>query len=38
MEGSVYFPPINTQDFNKTYEERIEGEIPYTYYTYERIN
>lgn len=38
MEGSVYFPLINTQDFNKTYEERIEGEIPYTYYTYERIN
>jgi dihydrofolate reductase/dihydrofolate reductase (trimethoprim resistance protein) len=37
MEGSVYFPTISGLEFRKSYEERIEGEIPYTYYTYERI-
>lgn len=36
IEGDVYFPKINEDEFVKTYEERIEGEIPYTYYTYER--
>lgn len=36
IEGDVYFPEINEDKFVKTYEERIEGEIPYTYYTYER--
>ena len=36
IEGDVYFPQINEDEFVKTYEERIEGEIPYTYYTYER--
>ncbi len=35
IEGDVYFPEINEDKFVKTYEERIEGEIPYTYYTYE---
>jgi len=37
VEGNVYFPEINKEDFIKTYEERIDGEIPYTYYTYERV-
>ncbi|WP_297429218.1 dihydrofolate reductase [Clostridium sp.] len=37
IEGNVYFEYINEEEFIKTYEERIEGEIPYTYYTYERI-
>lgn len=36
IEGNVYFPTINKKDFVKTYEQRIEGELPYTYYTYER--
>lgn len=36
IEGNVYFPEIDENIFVKTYEERIEGEIPYTYYTYER--
>ncbi|APM40849.1 dihydrofolate reductase [Clostridium kluyveri] len=36
IEGNVYFPTINKNDFVKTYEQRIEGELPYTYYTYER--
>ena len=38
IDGNVYFPKINKDDFVKTYEYRIEGEIPYTYYTYERIS
>lgn len=37
IDGNVYFPQIDKEDFVKTYEQRIEGEIPYTYYTYERI-
>ena len=37
IEGNVYFPEINKDDFAKTYEEEIEGEIPYTYYTFQRI-
>jgi hypothetical protein len=29
----------NTIDyFAKNYEKRVDGEIPYTYYTYERKN
>lgn len=36
-EGDTYFPEIDDK-FIKVYEERIEGEIPYTYYTYEKIN
>lgn len=36
IEGNVYFPEISDNDFVKKYEERIDGEIPYTYYTYER--
>lgn len=36
IEGNIYFPEFNKDDFNITYQERIDGEIPYTYYTYER--
>ena len=36
INGNVYFPEISDKDFIKTYEEWIDGEIPYTYYTYER--
>jgi dihydrofolate reductase len=36
FEGDVFFPPIDENEFRKTYEKRIEGEIPYTYYTFER--
>lgn len=35
-DGDTYFPTFNENDFIKTYEERIDGEIPYTYYTFER--
>ena len=37
IEGNIYFPEIHKDEFAKTYEEKIEGEIPYTYYTFERI-
>ncbi len=37
IEGDVYFPQIDTSSFQKIYEQRVEGEIPYTYYTYEKI-
>ncbi len=36
-EGDTFFPDFDKSVFAKVYEERIEGEIPYTYYTYERI-
>jgi dihydrofolate reductase (trimethoprim resistance protein) len=36
VDGDVYFPEISEKDFVKTYEERIDGEMPFTYYTYER--
>lgn len=36
INGNIYFPEISDKDFVKIYEEWIEGEIPYTYYTYER--
>lgn len=35
-EGDTFFPDFDKLEFTKVYEERIEGEIPYTYYTYER--
>jgi dihydrofolate reductase (trimethoprim resistance protein) len=37
IDGNVYFPQICQDDFVKIYEERIDGDMPYTYYTYERI-
>jgi dihydrofolate reductase/dihydrofolate reductase (trimethoprim resistance protein) len=37
IDGNVYFPEVDDHDFEKTYEEKVDGEIPYTYYTYERI-
>ncbi len=36
--GDVYFPEWDKDDFEITYVKRIEGQIPYTYYTYERKN
>lgn len=36
VEGDTFFPEIDFTLFNKIYEEKIEGDIPYTYYTYER--
>lgn len=36
IEGDTFFPEFNKNDWIKTYEERFEGEIPYTYQTFER--
>jgi dihydrofolate reductase len=38
IEGDTYFPEFNEEDFIKTFEEKHEGDIGYTYYNYERIN
>lgn len=34
--GDTFFPKINQNEWLKTYELRVEGEIPYTYITLER--
>jgi dihydrofolate reductase len=36
-EGDTYFPNFNESDFEKTFEQRYDGEIPYVFITYERI-
>ncbi len=37
IPGNTFFPEIDKDMFQVTYEKRVEGDIPYTYYTYERI-
>lgn len=37
FNGDVSFPKIDEDVFKKVYEERVEGEISYTYYTLDRI-
>jgi dihydrofolate reductase len=36
VEGDTFFPQFSQSDFEIVEEERFEGEIPYTYITYER--
>lgn len=36
IEGDTVFPEFDETAFTKTIEERVEGEIPYTYVTYTR--
>ncbi|MGN1148262.1 MAG: dihydrofolate reductase [Lachnospiraceae bacterium] len=36
IEGDTYFPEFDTNLFVKEIDERVEGEIPYTYVTYTR--
>lgn len=36
IEGDTYFPEFDENAFTKTIEERVEGELPYTYVTYTR--
>lgn len=36
IEGNVFFPEFNESDFNITYQEQVQAEISYTYYTFER--
>lgn len=37
VEGDTFFPEFNENDFVKTVDKRVEGEIPYTYITYTRL-
>ena len=37
VKGDTFFPEFNENDFTKTLEKRVEGEIPYTYVTYTRL-
>jgi len=34
IEGDTFFPNIDYTVFLKTYEEKVIGDISYTYYTY----
>lgn len=36
IEGDTYFPEFDKDLFTKEIDERVEGEIPYTYVTYTR--
>ena len=36
VEGDTFFPEFDTDDYVKTVDERVEGEIPFTYVTYTR--
>nr|WP_235857443.1 dihydrofolate reductase [Paenibacillus albiflavus] len=36
IEGNIFFPEFNEDDFNITYQEKVQAEIPYTYFTFER--
>lgn len=38
IEGDTYFPEFDKSLFDKEIDERVEGEIPYTYVTYTRKN
>nr|AHE40531.1 Dihydrofolate reductase [Exiguobacterium sp. S3-2]AQW34702.1 dihydrofolate reductase [Mammaliicoccus sciuri]ARO44738.1 Dihydrofolate reductase [Staphylococcus arlettae]BAV31425.1 dihydrofolate reductase [Staphylococcus aureus]AHE40584.1 Dihydrofolate reductase [Exiguobacterium sp. S3-2] len=37
-EGNIFFPMFNKDEFEITYQQKVEGFIPYTYFTYERKN
>ncbi len=36
IKGDTFFPKFNKEEFEKELNERVEGEIPYTYVTYTR--
>ncbi len=36
IEGDTFFPEFDERLFTKEVEERVEGEIPFTYVTYTR--
>ncbi|MGB8453155.1 MAG: dihydrofolate reductase [Anaerocolumna sp.] len=38
VTGDTFFPEIDFKKFNKVYEEKMDGNIPYTYYTYEKAD
>ncbi|TCK92688.1 dihydrofolate reductase [Natranaerovirga hydrolytica] len=39
IEGTIFYPKIDESQYNVTFEKYVtEAVIPYTYYTYERLN
>ena len=36
IEGDTFFPEFDVNEFDKTIDEEIEGEMPYRYVTYTR--
>ena len=38
FKGDTFFPEVDWQQFDKTYEKYVDGEIPYIELTYERKN
>lgn len=36
IDGNIFFPTVNESDFEKTYVQKVDGIIPYTYYTFKR--
>lgn len=36
IEGDTYFPVFDENEFKKEIVKRVDGDIPYTYYTYSR--
>lgn len=38
VEGDTYFPSFDRSKFVQVYEEKMDGEIPYTYYTFEKVS
>ena len=36
VEGDIFFPAFDKEDFVKEIDEHFDGEIPYTYVTYTR--
>lgn len=38
IDGDTFFPEFNKQEFKLVDEESYDAEVPFTYYTYERIS
>lgn len=36
FEGDTFFPQFSLDEFAEVYAERVEGDVPYTYFTYAR--
>lgn len=37
IEGDIFYPEVDMSLYEITYEQHVAGDIPYTYYTLERI-
>ena len=37
VDGDVFFPKFDESQYVKIYEEQVDNDIPYTFYTYKRI-